>query len=231
MDPERTILHCADIHKTYVLDERASSRLEVLRGIDLRISEGELITIVGASGSGKSTLLHILGGLDRPTKGKVFWNERDISLLNDDALASLRGVHVGFVFQFHHLLPEFTTLENVMMPMMIRGERQHDAARAAKVILGAVGLSSRLDHKPGELSGGEQQRVAVARALVNNPSVVFADEPTGNLDSANSQQLFQLIVELNRGKNLSFVIVTHNESFAAEAHRSFRMEDGKLVSQ
>jgi len=229
MEPNHMILHCTDIHKTYALEGKSASRLEVLRGIDLQIAEGELIAIVGASGSGKSTLLHILGGLDRPTQGKVFWKERDLSQQNDETLASLRGSHVGFVFQFHHLLPEFTAMENVMIPLMIRGGRPQDAGPTAKDVLASVGLSARLDHRPGELSGGEQQRVAVARALANNPSIVFADEPTGNLDSATSQQLYELILNLNRTRKQSFVIVTHNESFTAGAHRSFRMEDGKLV--
>ncbi len=228
---EHTILHCENIHKSFSLNENGGSQLDVLRGIDFEVTEGEMIAVVGASGSGKSTFLHILGGLDRPTTGNVYWQGKNISTVTEETLASLRGKHAGFVFQFHHLLPEFTALENVMIPLMIHRVRKHEAELRAKEVLTTVGLSERLMHKPGELSGGEQQRVAVARALANNPKIIFADEPTGNLDSVNSQQVHQLLIELNRTQKQTFVIVTHNESFAGNADRIFRMQDGKLLRQ
>ena len=223
------ILRCSNIHKRFTLDGSASEGLHVLRGIDLAVNTGEIVSIVGASGSGKSTLLHILGGLDRPTEGEVYWEERDIVSLRDDMLARLRGSTVGFVFQFHHLLPEFTALENVMIPIMIRRGTKVEAEKRAGDLLGKVGLTGRLQHKPSELSGGEQQRVAVARALANSPKIVFADEPTGNLDSVSSGQLHELLWELNRTENQTFIIVTHNDQFAERSHRVFRMQDGKLL--
>ncbi|MBI1804785.1 MAG: ABC transporter ATP-binding protein [Ignavibacteriae bacterium] len=222
------ILRCSNIHKHFTLDQKAQSGLHVLLGIDLRVNAGEIVSIVGASGSGKSTLLHILSGLDRPTEGEVYWQEKNIVTVSDDALARLRGSTVGFVFQFHHLLPEFTALENVMIPIMIHRGTKSEAERRAKELLSRVGVSKRLEHKPSELSGGEQQRVAVARALANNPKIVFADEPTGNLDSVSSRQLHELLWELNRLENQTFIIVTHNEQFAERSHRVFRMLDGKL---
>ena len=224
----QSILRCTNIHKYFSLDKKDSSRLHVLKGIDFEVFEGEVVTIVGASGSGKSTLLHILGGLDQPTDGKVFWLGKDISLFNDETLAKQRITHVGFVFQFHHLLPEFTALENVMIPLMINSRSRNESEEKAKELLAKVDLSSRIYHKPTELSGGEQQRVAVARALANNPKIVFADEPTGNLDSINSQQVHELLIELNKSQKQTFVIVTHNEKFAEQSNRVFRMVDGKL---
>lgn len=224
-----TLIRCTDIQKVYALDEKRGTRLRVLNGIGLSITGGEIISIIGASGSGKSTLLQILGGLDRPTSGEVYWQESNIFSISDDALARLRNSTVGFVFQFHHLLPEFTALENVAIPMMIHGEVFASAAPRAAELLGKVGLRERLDHKPGELSGGEQQRVAVARALANAPQVIFADEPTGNLDSSGSEQLHELIRELNKTERQTFVIVTHNDRFAEQAHRTFRMADGVLT--
>ncbi|MDI6767484.1 MAG: ABC transporter ATP-binding protein [Bacteroidota bacterium] len=223
------ILHCTNIHKIFSLDKKESSKLHVLKGINFEVIEGEIVSIVGASGSGKSTLLHILGGLDKPTEGKVFWMENDISLFNDEKLAKQRIAHVGFVFQFHHLLPEFTAVENVMIPMMINGRLRYEAEKEAGEILAKVELTSRMHHKPSELSGGEQQRVAVARALANKPKIVFADEPTGNLDSVNSQQIQELLAELNKNDKQTFVIVTHNEKFAEQSDRVFRMVDGKLL--
>ena len=228
---EQTILHCEDIHKSFSLNENGGSQLDVLRGIDFEVTEGEMIAVVGASGSGKSTFLHILGGLDRPTKGNVYWQGKNISTVTEETLATLRGMHAGFVFQFHHLLPEFTALENVMIPLMIHRVNNHEAELRAQEILATVGLSERLMHKPGELSGGEQQRVAVARALANNPKIIFADEPTGNLDSVQSHAIHQLLIELNTLRKQTLVIVTHNETFAAQAHRIFRMQDGKLLPQ
>lgn len=230
MNPQPPILRCNNISRSFALEKKSNSRLDVLRGIDLEVAEGELVSIVGASGSGKSTLLHILGGLDRPTGGRVFWQEADVFALDDEALAARRGKTVGFVFQFHHLLPEFTALENVMVPLMICSRRREDAAGRARDLLFKVGLAERLNHKPGELSGGEQQRVAVARALANDPRIVFADEPTGNLDSVGSQQLFDLLHRLNQTDKQTLVLVTHNEAFAERADRRFRMVDGKLLS-
>jgi lipoprotein-releasing system ATP-binding protein len=202
--------------------------LEILKGISLDIRPGEIISIVGASGSGKSTLLHILGGLDKPASGKVFWNDIDIATLKDEPLAKLRGIHVGFVFQFHHLLPEFTALENVSIPLRIQGTSEDQALRNAEALLVKVNLQNRLHHKPSELSGGEQQRVAVARALANSPRVILADEPSGNLDSASSAQLHELLWELNTTELQTFVIVTHNSQFARQSHRVFRIQDGVL---
>jgi lipoprotein-releasing system ATP-binding protein len=204
--------------------------LQVLKGIDLSIKEGEMVSIVGASGVGKSTLLHILGTLDRPTSGKVLYNGTDIFSLDEESLASFRNVTVGFVFQFHHLLPEFTALENVMMPGLINKKAGYnDIIGRAERLLNEMGLSERKGHRPGELSGGEQQRVAVARSLILEPKTVLADEPTGNLDMATGEELFNLLVNLNKEKGITFVIVTHNESLSKHCHRIFRMLDGKVV--
>jgi lipoprotein-releasing system ATP-binding protein len=222
------ILHCTNIQKVFTLDKKESSRLHVLKGIDFEVVQGEIVTIIGASGSGKSTLLHILSGLDRPTEGTVFWLDQDISTLNDETLAKRRRGHVGFVFQFHHLLPEFSAFENVLIPLMINGVGRDEAEEQAKELLSKVDLMPRIHHKPTELSGGEQQRVAVARALANNPRIVFADEPTGNLDSASSRELYDLLVGLNQTREQTFVIVTHNEKFAEQATRVYRMMDGRL---
>ena len=228
MDQASIILRCENIRKTFLLDKRADSRLHVIKGIDLEVHEGEIVSIVGASGSGKSTLLHVLGSLDRPTEGKVFWSDQDVFRLDDEAMAKLRSSEVGFVFQFHHLLPEFTALENVMLPQMIRGKSMKESKARAADLLAKVGLSERAEHKPAELSGGEQQRVAVARALANSPKIILADEPSGNLDSSASEQLRELLWELNRTEKQTLVIVTHNERFAEQSHRVFRMVDGKL---
>ena len=228
MSGSPVILRCSNIHKSFSLNQKASSMLHVLKGIDLEVYEGEIMSIVGASGCGKSTLLHILGALDRPSDGKVFWGEKDISLLNDAELANLRGENVGFVFQFHHLLPEFSALENVMIPLMIHRRSKLEAEARAKELLEKVSLTHRMHHKPAELSGGEQQRVAAARALATSPKIILADEPSGNLDSVSSQQLHELLWELNRTLKQTFVIVTHNESFVEESNRVFRMVDGQL---
>lgn len=222
------ILRCVNIHKKFALDKRGDNGLHVLKGIDLEIATGEVVSIVGASGAGKSTLLHILGGLDRPTEGEVYWGNVNIAALNDDELARLCAKKVGFVFQFHHLLPEFTASENVALPAMILGEGIAKAEERASELLAKVGLADRAQHKPSELSGGEQQRVAVARALMNNPEIVLADEPSGNLDSTNAQMLHSLIFELNETAKQTFVIVTHNEDFARQCHRVFRITDGFL---
>ncbi|HOF17132.1 MAG TPA: ABC transporter ATP-binding protein [Bacteroidales bacterium] len=202
--------------------------LKVLKGIDLEVKKAEIVCLVGASGAGKSTLLHIMGTLDKPDTGTIFINGENVSLLNDKKLSAFRNRHIGFVFQFHHLLPEFTAIENVALPAMIAGNSRKQALEKAKNILGILNLSDRLEHKPSQLSGGEQQRVAVARALVNKPSVVFADEPSGNLDSQNAQELHALFMSLRNQLQQTFVIVTHNESFASMADRSIFMKDGLL---
>ncbi len=204
-------------------------RVDVLKGIDLHISKGERAAIVGASGVGKTTLLHILGTLDRPTAGKVFYERKDIFTLNEKELALFRNRVIGFVFQFHHLLPEFNALENTMMPCMIQGMTKHEASLKAEEILALVGLKGRLLHKPGELSGGEQQRVAVARALVLEPKVLLADEPTGNLDTKTGESVFELLLELNRTKGVTLIIVTHNLILAGLLPRQIRMVDGKAL--
>lgn len=225
----RILIACAGLRRTYGSPGGSLPEVEVLRGVDLEIREGEILTIGGASGSGKSTLLNILGGLDRPTAGEVRWEGRPVSKMDDEERAAARGRFVGFVFQFHHLLHEFTALENVMLPAMITGAGERDAAARAEALLAEVGLTGRKDHRPAELSGGEQQRVAVARALVNDPAVVLADEPSGNLDSENGARLMELFGRLHAARRQSFVIVTHNPAFAPRAGRSFTMVDGVLV--
>lgn len=192
----------------------------------MEVFSGEMVGVVGASGVGKSTLLHILGTLDRPDKGKVNLNSTDIFSLDDRQLASFRNKTIGFVFQFHHLLPEFTALENVMMPQLIAGEKEEKIKDKARNILNELGLLPRADHRPGELSGGEQQRVAVARALINDPLVVIADEPSGNLDKKNKEELHELLSDLNKNKNQTFIIATHNEELAKKANRVYRLKDG-----
>ena len=204
-------------------------KLEVLKSVSLEILSNNISVIIGASGAGKSTLLHLLAGLDRPDSGNVLYNELDIFKFSDDRLAHFRNKNVGLVFQFHHLLPEFTALENVAIPQMIEGKSLNEATKKAKELLESVGLTERMEHKPAELSGGEQQRVAVARALANNPEVIFADEPTGNLDSANSDAIHNLIVELRDKYNKTFVIVTHNKGLVKLADKVFEMKDGKLI--
>lgn len=208
---------------------KSYGNLNVLKGVSLSISKGEFITIVGASGAGKSTLLHILGTLDRPDKGKLIIADTDVFKLNDKQLSAFRNKHIGFVFQFHHLLPEFTAIENVCIPAFIAKTNKNEAEKRAAELLDFLGLKERMHHKPSELSGGEQQRVAVARALINNPSVVFADEPSGNLDSANANDLHQLFFKLREQMNQTFVIVTHNEELAKMADRKLVMKDGILA--
>lgn len=205
--------------------------LPVLDGIGIDIEAGEMLAVVGASGVGKSTLLHILGGLDRPTSGKVYYGDIDVFGLDNGRLSRFRNERVGFVFQFHHLLPEFTALENVMMPALIRRMDREEAAAAAAKILTDVGLGARLLHRPGELSGGEQQRVAVARALMLKPDVVLADEPTGNLDLHTGEAIHDLLLGINKQQGITFVIVTHNDKLAVRADRVLRMADGKLTPE
>lgn len=205
--------------------------LPVLDGIDLDIQAGEMLAVVGASGVGKSTLLHILGALDKPTSGKLYYGDIDVFGLDNGRLSRFRNERVGFVFQFHHLLPEFTALENVMMPALIRRMDREKAAAAAESILTDVGLGSRLLHRPGELSGGEQQRVAVARALMLKPDVVLADEPTGNLDMHTGEAIHDLLLGINKEQGITFVIVTHNDKLAVRADRVLRMADGRLTPE
>jgi lipoprotein-releasing system ATP-binding protein len=205
--------------------------LNVLNGITLDIARGEMIAIVGASGAGKSTLLHMLGTLDRPTSGSVLFDGQDVFDLSEDAQAEFRNKRIGFVFQFHHLLPEFTALENTFLPALIQDRPADDAQKDATQLLADVGLGERLHHKPGELSGGEQQRVAVARALMQRPDLVLADEPTGNLDTHTGDSLFALLRKLNKDRGTTFVIVTHNDKLSAQADRIIRMEDGRIVGK
>jgi lipoprotein-releasing system ATP-binding protein len=209
--------------------EKNYGKLKVLRGVDLEINKGEVVSIVGKSGAGKSTLLHIIGTLDKTDFGQVFIGGVEVSKLNGNQLADFRNKNIGFIFQFHHLLPEFTALENVTMPALIMGESDARSKKRANELLDYLGLSHRVTHKPTEMSGGEQQRVAVARALMMNPSVVFADEPSGNLDSASSKDLHELIFKLRDDFKQTFVIVTHNEELAKMSDRRLVMEDGLLV--
>ncbi len=204
-------------------------QVEVLKGVNLEIQKGEVVSIVGPSGSGKSTLLHILGTLDAADIGEVTMNGEIINTLNGKKLASFRNKHIGFVFQFHHLLPEFTALENVCIPGWLSGRKKNEVKEEAEKILTMLGLADRMDNKPNQLSGGEQQRVAVARTLINKPDIVFADEPTGNLDSANATELHQLFFELRKQFNQTFLIVTHNEELARLSDRVLHMKDGKIV--
>jgi lipoprotein-releasing system ATP-binding protein len=228
-DRPKTLLECRGLGKTYGSPGGQMPEVRVLRGVDLSVAEGEIVTILGASGSGKSTLLNILGGLDRPSSGEVLWEGKPYYGMDEEARAAARGRFIGFVFQFHHLLNEFTALENVMLPAMISRAARNEASSRAEELLAEVGLADRIHHRPAELSGGEQQRVAVARALVNRPAIVLADEPSGNLDSENSRHLSGLIARLHAAHRQSFVIVTHNRQFAPEGGRIFTMADGKLV--
>jgi len=204
--------------------------LEVLRGVTLEINKGEVVAIVGPSGCGKSTLLHILGSLDKADMGEIVINNTAFSVLSGSKLAAFRNKHIGFVFQFHHLLPEFTALENVCIPGWLAGRNKNEVREKAKGLLKILGLVDRNENKPNQLSGGEQQRVAVARALINNPDIVFADEPTGNLDSANAQELHQLFFDLRKQFNQTFLIVTHNEELSQLSDRVLHMKDGKIVT-
>ncbi|GMM87564.1 ABC transporter [Vibrio fortis] len=219
-------LQCRDIRKTY---REGSLDTEVLKGVSFDIEQGELVSIIGTSGSGKSTLLHILGALDDASSGSVHFLEQDLAALSSNKQAKLRNQHLGFVYQFHHLLADFSALENVAMPLLIGGVKPSQAKKEAAALLDKVGLSHRVDHRPSELSGGERQRVAIARALVNKPSLVLADEPTGNLDHATALSIYDLMRELNREYNTAFLVVTHDGELAAKMDRQLHMQDGLLV--
>lgn len=216
------MIRLSNIRKTY-------STLTVLNDINLEIQEQKVTVIVGPSGAGKSTLLHIIGTLDRPDQGEVWFSDTDTNKLNDRALSIFRNTHIGFVFQFHHLLPEFTALENAAMPALIAGKSKKEAESKALELLELLGVASRKDHKPSELSGGEQQRVAVARALINNPEVVLADEPSGNLDSDNARELHNLFFKLRDQLQQTFIIVTHNQELANMSDHKISMKDGKII--
>ena len=218
----RSMLTAQDIHKHY-------GPLEVLKGVDITINKGEIVSIVGSSGAGKSTLLHILGTLDKADKGAIALDNVRIDKLSGSKLAAFRNQHIGFVFQFHHLLPEFSALENVCIPGWIAGKKKKDVVTRATELLKTLRLGDRLDNKPQQLSCGEQQRVAVARALINSPSIIMADEPTGNLDSTNAKELHQLFIDLRNNFQQTFLIVTHNEELAKMGDRILQMKDGKMI--
>jgi lipoprotein-releasing system ATP-binding protein len=222
-----TVLEAIDLTKTFVGGD--GGLITVLDGVNLQVARGEMVAVVGASGAGKSTLLHLVGALDRPTRGAVVIDGERVDGLPDDELSVLRNRRVGFVFQFHHLLREFTALENVMMPLRIAGWPLHRCQGRATELLERVGLAPRAKHRPSEMSGGEQQRTAVARALAVDPAIVLADEPSGNLDHANSERLHDLFAELSRDLEIAMVVVTHNRSLAARADRVLLLEDGRLV--
>jgi lipoprotein-releasing system ATP-binding protein len=221
------VLACRGLRKEFI---QGDTRLEVLRGVEFEVLPGERIAIIGASGSGKTTLLQLLGGLDLPTQGDVSVAGHNINQLSDTERGALRNQTLGFVYQFHHLLPEFTALENVAMPLLVRRAPVTEAKDRARALLERVGLGNRLDHRPGQLSGGERQRAAVARALVTSPRVVLADEPTGNLDGANAAQVFELMLELNQALGTALVVVTHAPELARRMQRILTLSDGRLVA-
>jgi len=217
-----------NLSKTFIKD---GNRIEVLKELNFNIAQGQSLAILGVSGSGKSTLIHILGALDHPTSGTVLFDDVNVFEWNEKKLADFRNRKIGFVFQFHNLLPEFSCLENTMMPAMIQGLPHREAKERAELILNEVGLSNRLTHKPGELSGGEQQRVAVARALINEPEIILADEPTGNLDTETGKKIENLLVRFNQTKKITLIVVTHNKSLADRMSQSIGLKDGKIYSR
>lgn len=219
------LIHVDNVYKHYT---SLHTTVEVLRGVQMQVAAGEMVAIVGPSGAGKSTLLHLLGGLDRPSQGTIRYGSVMLQQLRDEQLADFRNRHIGFVFQFHYLLPEFSALENTMLPALIQRRTKQEAQKEAQQLLISVGLGDRLHHRPGELSGGEQQRVAVARALMNNPDVVLADEPTGNLDRTMGQSMQNLLRRFNVERGQTFVIVTHDREFAAQLDRVISLVDGKV---
>ncbi|MBN6066003.1 lipoprotein-releasing ABC transporter ATP-binding protein LolD [Aggregatibacter actinomycetemcomitans] len=219
------LLSCQNISKFY---QEGTQQTEVLKQVSFAMQPGELVAIVGSSGSGKSTLLHTLGGLDQPSGGEVFIKGQSLQQMTPNALAKLRNQYLGFVYQFHHLMADFTALENVMMPMLIGRQNKSEAQARAEQMLSAVGLQHRISHRPSALSGGERQRVAIARALVNNPALVLADEPTGNLDHKTTESIFELIQQLNQEKHIAFLLVTHDLSLAEKLNRRLIMQDGVL---
>lgn len=225
--PNDTVLKAEHIAKRFDTDS-GEGTLEILKDVNLSVKKSEILAIVGSSGCGKSTLLHILGGLDRPNAGSVWWNTQSIYDLKPDNLAELRNSNVGFVFQFHHLLPEFTAIENVMMPAFIKGINQSEASIKASALLSRLGLSQRFNHRPSQLSGGEQQRVSMARALMNDPSLILADEPTGNLDESNTEVILSQLFELREDRKLSIVLITHERSIASRCDRIYELQSGEL---
>lgn len=224
------VLSCNDLIKNYK-SESGSEDLKILRGVDLKIKMGEIVAIVGSSGSGKSTLLHILGGLDRPTSGDVFWSNQSIYQHTPDKLADLRNSNVGFVFQFHHLLPEFTAVENVMMPALIKGDPFKSSEKRAAELLELFGLKDRREHRPSQLSGGEQQRVSMARALMNRPSIILADEPTGNLDEKNTDIILKQLFDLRDLEGVSIILITHEKEIAKRCDTLYLLQNGVIQSE
>ncbi len=222
----KNIIEIKDVYKSY---ENGPKKVDVLRGITLSIKEGEVVLIIGPSGVGKSTLLHVIGALDLPTSGEVLIGDQNVNALKNDTLARFRNESIGFIFQFHHLLPEFSAFENVLIPAMMHAPLNKEKKEYAHYLLEEVGLSHRLDHRPNELSGGEQQRVAVARALINKPQVLLADEPTGNLDKRNSKMLFDMLLDLNKKLNQTLVVVTHEENMSDGSRRIIELDDGRIA--
>lgn len=225
-DNQVPLVQVKDLRKSFLL---GAQEVEVLRGVNLDLHRGEMLAVVGASGAGKSTLLHIMGTLDKPTTGTILYEGQNLQDLSESVLAEFRNRRIGFVFQFHHLLPEFTALENTYLPALIQKQPKSHAIEAAMKLLAEVGLAHRYHHKPGELSGGEQQRVAVARALIQNPELVLADEPTGNLDTYTGEALFELLRTLNQNRSIAFVLVTHNEKLSAKTDRLIHLENGIII--
>ncbi len=227
MSNDSFVLRAEDISKSYK-SEQSDERLQVVKNVSVSINKGSITSIVGSSGSGKSTLLHILGGLDRPDNGKVFWDDQDIASMNSDALADFRNKNIGFVFQFHHLLPEFTALENVSMPALIAGKSMQQASKRATELLNRFGVAERKNHRPTQLSGGEQQRVSMARALMNQPSIILADEPTGNLDDVNTDIILDMLFELRDEYGVSVLLITHEQKIAQRSDTILEIKSGEL---